>query len=67
LKLFSTKWYEFLNILGEFPNNRNMKTVEIFDELEEKGLDIGHDGNYILKNGNVGRFNIHPFKDKKAV
>ena len=60
MKFLSHVWYKFLTQLGSFPNNRNMMTVNIFDEIEGKGLDIGHLGNYSFKNNDVVRLNIHP-------
>ena len=59
MKFLSHYWYKFLTLLGRFPNNRSMMTVDIFDELEGKGLDIGHLGNYSFKNNDVVRLNIH--------
>jgi hypothetical protein len=56
---FSWVWYKFNNHLGSFPSKRNMKTIEIFDSIIGTGLDIGHDGNYSFKNGNVVRLNIY--------
>ena len=52
-------WYKFLREVGGLPKERNMLTVEIFDSIEGKGLDIGHDGNYGFKNGDVVRLNIY--------
>jgi hypothetical protein len=37
-----------------------MESVNIFDDLDGKGLDIGHDGEYIFQNSNVIRLNIYP-------
>ena len=37
-----------------------METVNIFDDLDGKGLDIGHDGEYTFQNGNIIRLNIYP-------
>ena len=58
--MISQYWYRFLNNLGSWPCERNMETVNIFDDLDGKGLDIGHDGEYIFQNGNVIRLNIYP-------
>jgi hypothetical protein len=37
-----------------------MGTVNIFDDLDGKGLDIGHDGEATFKNGNIIRLIIYP-------
>jgi len=58
--MFSVLWYKFLKEVGGLPKERNMLTVEMFDNLQGEGLDIGHDGNYSFKNGNVVRLNIYP-------
>lgn len=60
MKFLSHFWYKILNQLGSFPSARNMLTVEIFDNLKGKGLDIGHLGDYSFKNKDVIRLNIHP-------
>ena len=60
MKFLSHFWYKFLNQLGSFPSARNMLTVEIFEDLKGKGLDIGHLGDYSFKNKDVIRLNIHP-------
>lgn len=60
MKILSRFWYKALTHLGKFPSGRNMLTVEIFDDLKGKGLDIGHLGNYSFKNRGVVRLNIHP-------
>tara|TARA_B100000029_G_scaffold510451_1_gene601962 strand:+ start:524 stop:1177 length:654 start_codon:yes stop_codon:yes gene_type:complete len=60
MKILSRFWYKALMHLGKFPSGRNMLTVEIFDDLKGKGLDIGHLGNYSFKNRGVVRLNIHP-------
>ena len=60
MKFLSHFWYKFLNQLGSFPSARNMLTVEIFDDLKGKGLDISHLGDYSFKNKDVIRLNIHP-------
>jgi len=57
--MLSLAWYKFLKKVGSFPNDRNMSTINLFDSLKGKGLDIGHDGRYNFKNGNVVRMNIH--------
>ena len=58
--MISRIWYKFLNNLGKWPCDRNMKSIEIFDGLYGKGLDIGHDGEYTFKSDNITRLNIHP-------
>ena len=58
--MISQYWFSFLNNLGSWPCERNMETVNIFDDLDGKGLDIGHDGEYIFQNGNIIRLNIYP-------
>tara|TARA_B100001250_G_scaffold380638_1_gene372244 strand:- start:3994 stop:4665 length:672 start_codon:yes stop_codon:yes gene_type:complete len=67
MKFLSRFWYKFLNHLGSFPSPRNMQTVEIFDDLKGKGLDIGHLGDYSFKNNNVIRLNIHAGKNIDVV
>ena len=37
-----------------------MESVNIFDDLDGKGLDIGHNGDYSFKNKNVIKLNIYP-------
>ena len=53
-------WYRFLSHLGEWPCKRNMESVKIFDNIQGKGLDIGHNGDYSFKNDNVTKLNIYP-------
>ena len=60
MKFLSHFWYKTLKHLGSFPWVRNMLTVELFDDLKGKGLDIGHLGDYSFKNKDVIRLNIHP-------
>ena len=37
-----------------------MESVKIFDNIQGKGLDIGHNGDYSFKNDNVTKLNIYP-------
>ena len=67
MKILSRPWYKLLAHLGKFPSERNMLTVEIFDDLRGKGLDIGHLGDYSFKNKDVIRLNIHPGEDIDVV
>ena len=52
-------YHRLLNYIGKWPCDRNMETIQIFDEIQGTGLDIGHDGEYNFKNGNVIRLNIY--------
>ena len=58
--MISQFWYRFLSHLGEWPCKRNMESVKIFDNIQGKGLDIGHNGDYSFKNDNVTKLNIYP-------
>ena len=60
--MISQYWFSFLNNLGSWPCERNMETVNIFDDLDGKGLDIGHDGESTFQNGNIIRLIIYPKK-----
>ena len=37
-----------------------METVNIFDDLDGKDLDLSHEGEYTFQNGNIIRLNIYP-------
>ena len=58
--MISRLWYYYLKNLGKWPCARNMESIEIFNGLYGKGLDIGHDGEYTFKSDNITRLNIYP-------
>jgi SAM-dependent methyltransferase len=58
--MISRLWYNFLKNIGKWPCARNMESIEIFNGLYGKGLDIGHDGEYTFKSDNITRLNIYP-------
>ena len=60
-------WYSFNKRLGSFPSKRNMITVEIFDSIAGKGLDIGHDGTYEFSSDSITRLNIYAGKNIDVV
>ena len=59
---FAWAWYSFNKNLGSFPSKRNMITVDIFDSIAGKGLDIGYDGTYEFSSDSITRLNIYAGK-----
>ncbi len=57
--MISRLWYKFFKNLGKWPCARNMESIEIFNGLYGRGLDIGHDGEYTLQSDNITRLNIY--------